>query len=65
MARLLSTLMALQAKMPLLDFDPMAEDDRKKYYLAVKGGFDKNYEPMEKIFQQVINRTLSAHGKRS
>jgi cell filamentation protein len=64
-ARLLSTLMALQANMPLLDFDPMAEDDRKNYYSAIKGGFARNYEPMEKIFQQVINRTLSAHGKRS
>ncbi|NOY86680.1 MAG: Fic family protein [Deltaproteobacteria bacterium] len=63
-ARLLSTLMALQANMPLLDFKPMLKDDRKNYYAAIKAGFDRNYEPMEEIFKQVINRTLSGRAKR-
>jgi cell filamentation protein len=39
LARLLASLMALQAGMPLL------------YFAAVLAGLDRNYEPMKEIFQ--------------
>ena len=63
-ARLLSTLMALQANFPLLNFEPMAGDNRENYYSAIKEGFNRNYEPMERVFRLVINLTLSDHGKK-
>ncbi len=58
-ARVLSTLMALQAGMPLLDFSLIAEEKKKDYFAAVQAGLDKNYQPMEKIFLEIIERTLS------
>ncbi|MFV1957467.1 MAG: Fic/DOC family protein [bacterium] len=64
-ARLLSTLMALQANFPLLNFEPMTGDNRENYYSAIMEGFNRNYEPMERIFRLVINLTLSDHGKKA
>jgi cell filamentation protein len=58
-ARVLSTLMALQAGMPLLDFSLIAEEKKKEYFAAVQAGLDKNYKPMEKVFSEIIERTLS------
>lgn len=58
-ARVLSTLMALQAGMPLLDFSSIAEEKKQNYFTAVQAGLDKNYQPMEKIFSEIIERTLS------
>lgn len=58
-ARVLSTLMALQAEMPLLDFSLIAEEKKQDYFAAVQAGLDKNYKPMEKIFSEIIERTLS------
>ena len=58
-ARVLSTLMALQAGMPLLDFSLIAEEKKKDYFAAVQAGLDKNYQPMEKIFSEIIERILS------
>jgi cell filamentation protein len=51
--------MALQAGMPLLDFSLIAEEKKKDYFAAVQAGLDKNYQPMEKIFSEIIERTLS------
>lgn len=58
-ARVLSTLMALQAGMPLLDFSLIAEENKNEYFAAVQAGLDKNYKPMEKVFSEIIERTLS------
>jgi cell filamentation protein len=58
-ARVLSTLMALQAGMPLLDFSLIAEEKKNEYFAAVQAGLDKNYKPMEKVFSEIIERTLS------
>jgi hypothetical protein len=40
--------------------EPFALKGRKKreYFAAVQAGMDQNYGPMEKIFREVINRTL-------
>jgi cell filamentation protein len=59
LARVLATLMALQAGLPLLDFSLVAEEQKKKYFAAVQAGLDKNYKPMEMIFAAIIERTLA------
>lgn len=60
LARVLATLMALQAGLPLLDFSLVAEEQKKKYFAAVQAGLDKNYKPMETIFAAIIERSLAA-----
>lgn len=57
-ARILSALMALQAGLPLLDFSVIKGKKRQEYFAAVRAGMDNNYEPMEKVFNAVISRTL-------
>jgi cell filamentation protein len=57
-ARILSTLMALQAGLPPLDFGGIKGKARQEYFAAVRAGLDNNYERMEKIFNAVIRRTL-------
>lgn len=56
--RILSTLMALQAGLPPLDFGGIRGKKRQEYFSAVRAGLDNNYTPMEKIFSAVIRRTL-------
>ena len=57
--RILSTLMALQANLPLLDFRPIHGRRKEDYFAAVRAGLDRNYKPMEEIFELVLNRTSS------
>lgn len=59
-ARVLSTLMALQAGLPLLDFGLIAGNRKELYFSAVRAGLDKNYKPMEQLFAEVIERSLAA-----
>ncbi len=60
LARVLSTLMALQASLPPLDFTLIEKGKKKRaYFRAVQAGMDKNYSPMEKIFAEIIGKTLS------
>lgn len=59
LARILSILMALQAGLPLLNFSAIAEEEKKQeYFSAVQAGLDKNYAPMERLFSEVIERSL-------
>ncbi len=58
MARMLASLMALQAELPPLDFSLVKGRKKQEYFIAVQCGLDRNYEPMEKIFDEVIERTL-------
>ena len=60
LGRLVSTLMALQAGLPLLDFSLIVGRRKKDYFLAIQAGLDRNYEPMERIFEDVIDRSLQA-----
>lgn len=64
LARLLATLMALQARLPLLDYGIIRGEKREEYYLAVRCGLDRNYEPMKRIFSEVISRTLKTYQSR-
>ena len=61
-ARLLATLMALQAELPPLDFSSLKGYSRRKaYYAAIRAGLDRDYKPMEDVFSGVIRKSL---GKR-
>ncbi|MDH5669504.1 MAG: Fic family protein [Nitrospira sp.] len=57
LARVLSTLMALQAGLPLLDFRSMAGEGRRTYVVAIQAGLDKDYAPMERLFQRIIEES--------
>lgn len=58
-ARVLSTLMALQAGLPLLDFSPITGKSKEGYFSAVRAGMDRNYEPMAKIFGEIIDLSVA------
>lgn len=63
LARMLTMLMAFQAGLPPLDFGIIRGQKRKEYFGAVQAGLDRNYEPMKKVFSDVIGRTLRAPGQ--
>lgn len=52
--------MTLQAGLPLLDFGLIAGGGKETYFAAVQAGLDKNYRPMEQLFAEIIERSLSA-----
>lgn len=56
--RMLAILMALQAGLPPLNFGTIRGRKRQEYFAAVRAGWERNYEPMERIFSAVIRRTL-------
>ena len=62
-ARILAVLMGLQAGLPALYFDKLAGRTRQRYFAAVRAGLDRNYEPMARLFNAVIERTLQIHGE--
>ena len=59
-ARVLSMLMALQARLPPLNFTLIAEKKKQEYFSAVQMGLDKNYAPMERLFAEIIERSLAS-----
>ncbi|MBM3436964.1 MAG: hypothetical protein FJY07_12195 [Bacteroidetes bacterium] len=63
-ARMLATLMALQAGLPPLDFSGIVGNRKKDYIQAIHAGIEYNYLPMERIFNAVIRRTLRIRGHR-
>lgn len=62
LSRLLAMLMALQAGLPPLDFSEFEGERKEEYFAAVRTGLDKNYQPMEKVFNDVISLTLKSYG---
>jgi cell filamentation protein len=58
-SRVLSTLMALQAGLPLLDFSLIADEKKENYFAAVRAGLGRDYRPMERIFAEVIERSVA------
>jgi cell filamentation protein len=63
-ARMLATLMAIQAGLPPLDFSGIIGRKKEEYIEAIHAGMDRNYKPMEKIFESVIRKTLRVRGQR-
>jgi len=64
-ARLLAMLMGLQAGLPALDFGGIRGAKKREYIAAVHAGLSRDYDPMTKIFRQVIVRTLKLVAKAS
>ena len=60
-ARILATLMGLQAGF-LLDFRPIQQGkQREAYFAAVQAGMARNYKPMERIFSEIAQKTPGGH----
>ncbi|TNF99841.1 MAG: Fic family protein [Gammaproteobacteria bacterium] len=57
LARVLATVMALQADMPPIDFDLM-EKKKDRYLGALQAGYAGNYKPMKQVFSEVLNYSL-------
>jgi cell filamentation protein, protein adenylyltransferase len=57
LGRLLTTVMALQAGMPALDFE-FIEKNKDRYIEAIHAGHAGDYEPMMLIFSEVIDFSL-------
>lgn len=55
--RVLATLMALQAGLPLLDFSAIRGGMKRRYFAAVRAGLDRNYRPMQEILAEVIAKS--------
>jgi cell filamentation protein len=53
-------LMALQAGMPILDFSLISEYEKQEYITAVQAGLDRNYQPMEALYSEIIEKSISA-----
>lgn len=51
LARLLATLMALQAGLPPLDFSGFEQERQEEYFTAVRYGLDRDYKPMETVLR--------------
>lgn len=59
-ARLLATLMGLQAGLPALNFGGIRGEEKKRYIGAIHAAMGRDYVPMTQIFQRAIARTLRA-----
>lgn len=59
-ARLLATLMGLQAGLPPLDFSGIVGREKRRYIAAIHAALGEDYEPMTEVFERVIARTLRA-----
>lgn len=51
--------MALQAGLPLLDFIGMAGAGKAAYIAAIQACLDKHNAPMDRVFEEVIERSRS------
>lgn len=58
-ARLLATLMVLQAGKPILDFQSIQQGKGKQeYFKAVRAGYERDYAPMRKVIERILKQTL-------
>ena len=56
-SRLLTTIMALQAGLPILNFSGIVGKAKQAYFAAVQAGLSRDYEPMKKILSMVIAKS--------
>ena len=64
-ARLLATLMGLQAGLPALDFGGVRGTKKREYIAAIHAALARDYTPMTAVFHAVIRRTLRSVAKTS
>lgn len=58
LGRMLATLMALQAGLPILDFSLLDGERKEEYFAAVRAGMDRDYQPMKRLFLHIIEMSL-------
>ncbi|MBA8889823.1 cell filamentation protein [Dokdonella fugitiva] len=58
LARVMNTLMGLQAGLPALDYGGIRGVAKRRYIAAIHAAMDRDYEPLEAVFRSVIKRTL-------
>ena len=58
LGRMLATLMALQAGLPILDFSDWDGEKRESYFIAVRAGMDRDYCSMQELFAGIIENSL-------
>lgn len=56
-ARILTTLMALQADMPRLNFSSITGIKKGEYIAAIHAGMDENYRLMERVFDLILRES--------
>jgi cell filamentation protein len=61
LSRVLATLMALQAAKPLLNFTYLSENEAS-YIAAIHAGHACNYEPMKRVFAEVLGVSVRGVG---
>lgn len=62
-ARLLTTLMGLQAGLPVLNFGGIRGEEKQRYIGAVHAAVGREYGPMTAVFKRVIVRTLRVQAR--
>lgn len=62
-ARLLATLMCLQAGLPVLSFEEFSKKNKKEYFAAIRAGLSEDYAPMAKLFSAVIGPVSGKSGE--
>jgi cell filamentation protein len=60
LARMLSTLMALQMGLPPLDFGGVHGVEKRRYIAAIHASVGADYELMKEVMRRVIKRSLRA-----
>ncbi|MBI5055434.1 MAG: Fic family protein [Nitrospirae bacterium] len=55
-ARLLSTVMASQAGLPIIDFSEISGRRQEEYFAAINSGLRRDYKPMETHFRKIIDK---------
>jgi cell filamentation protein len=56
-------LKGLQSRLPALDFGGIRGAKKREYIAAVHAGLSRDYDPMTKVFREVIARTLKSVAK--
>lgn len=56
-ARLVALLMASQAGLPLLDFNPFSGKGKRAYIAAIHAAMGMDYEPLTRLFVRTIDRS--------
>jgi cell filamentation protein len=59
-SRILASIMALQAGLPILDYSSISETKKQDYIAAVQNGLDRNNNSMEKLFAEIIENSIRA-----
>ncbi|MDH5328166.1 MAG: Fic family protein [Gammaproteobacteria bacterium] len=59
-SRILAIIMALQAGLPILDFSIIRGPKKIDYFTAVQIGLGRDYQPMEQLFDEIIEASIQA-----